>query len=91
MKVATNTARVLFENSKIRVMEGQFKKGQRFEMHSHPANLIYAVTDVKFKQTHPEGRTEVVELRKGDSMFNEALNHAVEFQTSGVYLQVELK
>ncbi len=91
MQVGAKAARVVFENDKIRVMEGNIKKGQKYDMHSHPANLVYAVTPVKFKSTLPSGKTEIVDLKKGETDFNEAMRHAVEFQMDGVYLQIELK
>ena len=92
VSAAPKSAKVLYENETFRVLELKFKKGQKLEMHSHPANFVYAVTSMKFKSTSPDGKKSAVKMKKGDSSFSsEGMEHAVENQTAGVLLQIEMK
>lgn len=91
LKAAPNSAKVLFENDRIRVLQYKFKKGQKLPMHSHPANFVYALTSVKFKSTSPQGETETVKMKKGKSAWSNGSSHAVENLAKSVILQVELK
>lgn len=40
--------------------------------------LIYAIDDGRAKFTYPDGRSEIVELEAGDTMYLEAVTHAAE-------------
>ena len=40
-KVAPNTTKVLLDNDRVRVLEVQYKPGEKAAMHSHPASLVY--------------------------------------------------
>ncbi len=92
VSVAPKAVKVLYENDKFRVLEMKFKRGQKLEMHSHPANFVYAVTPQKFKSTSPDGKTSVVRMKKGESAFSsEGMEHAVENQIASVLLQIEMK
>ena len=90
--VAPKSVKVLYENDTIRVLEMKYKKGQKLEMHSHPANLVYAVTPMKFKSISLDGKTTVVRMKKGESSFSsEGSEHAIENLTAGVLVQIEMK
>ena len=92
VSAAPKAVKVLYENEVFRVLEMKFKKGQKLEMHSHPANFVYAVTSMKFKSISPDGKANVVKMKKGDSNFSpKAMKHAVENHTAGVLLQIEMK
>jgi quercetin dioxygenase-like cupin family protein len=92
LKAAPKSVKILYENDTFRVLEMKFKKGQKLEMHSHPANFVYAVTPMKYKSTSREGKTSVVTLKGGQSAFSsEGSEHAVENLTAGVLLQIEMK
>jgi quercetin dioxygenase-like cupin family protein len=92
LSVVPKTVKILYENDMFRVMEMKFKKGQKLEMHSHPANFVYAVTPLKFKSISRDGKASVVRMKKGDSNFSpEGSEHAVENHTAGVLLQIEMK
>lgn len=91
LKVAPRSAKVLFENDSIRVLELKFRKGQKLAMHSHPPNFVYAMTSSKFKSISREGKVETVKMKKGDSAWSDGSSHAVENQISAVLLQIELK
>jgi quercetin dioxygenase-like cupin family protein len=92
VSTAPKAVKVLYENDSFRVLEMKFKKGQKLEMHSHPANFVYAVTPMKFKSISRDGKTSVVRMKKGESNFSSrGSEHAVENHTTGVLLQIELK
>jgi len=91
VSAAPKSAKVLYENDAFRVLELKFKKGQKLEMHSHPANFVYAITSMKYKSISRDGKAKVVRVKKGDSAFSKGSEHAVENQSSGVLLQIELK
>ncbi len=91
VQVAPKSTKVLFENEKIRVLEMRFKKGQKLAMHSHPQNFVYAVTAMRFKSISEDGKSNTVRMKKGESSYSEGSTHAIESQTPGVLLQVEVK
>ncbi len=91
LQVAPKAHKVLYENDKIRILEGRFRKGQKLATHSHPQNFVYAVTPMKLTSTSPDGKTRIVKMKKGECSFNEAMSHAVESLVGGVFLQIELK
>lgn len=92
VQVAPKTTKVLFENERIRVLEERFRKGQKVAMHSHPPHFAYAVTEMKFKLTGPDGKTATVKMKKGDwGSSDEIDTHAVENFVPGVILVVEIK
>jgi quercetin dioxygenase-like cupin family protein len=91
LKVAPSSAKVIFENDRIRVLQYKFKKGQKLTMHSHPANFVYALTSVKFKSISADGKTQTVKMKKGESAWSDGSSHAVENLAKSVLLQVELK
>jgi hypothetical protein len=43
------THKVILDNAQVRVLEVRIPPGQKIAMHSHPANVVYYVTDYKLK------------------------------------------
>lgn len=70
--------KLLLENDKVRVLDVRLKPGEKSPEHFHPAMLIYAIEDGKVKFTFPDGRSEVVDLEAGDTIYSEAITHAAE-------------
>ncbi len=95
MKVAggAETNKVLLENAHVRVLDARGQPGQKIAMHSHPANVVYFLTDAKTKFTYPDGKTEVREAKAEEVRWSEAVTHASEnVGTTEVHLvQIELK
>jgi hypothetical protein len=47
-------------------------------MHSHPAGILYYLSDATLKMTYPDGKTEVRDVKSGTAVWSEAVTHAVE-------------
>jgi quercetin dioxygenase-like cupin family protein len=87
------THKVLFENDRVRVLDGRLQPGQKVAMHSHPANVVYFLTDAKFKFAFPDGKTAEREFKAGQTGWSDGVTHAGENAgTNEIHLlQVELK
>ena len=90
-KVAPNIVKVLLDNAKVRVLDFQLKKGDRIAMHSHPAQVIYAVTTGKTKTTLPDGKTSETEFKAGEARWSDPVTHANEALTDVHVVVIELK
>jgi beta-alanine degradation protein BauB len=77
-KVAPHIYKVLFENERVRLLEVSMQPGDSSEMHSHPDNLIYVLSDGKVTFTDPSGETAELEMAAGESMWMEATEHATD-------------
>ena len=78
VKVSPETHKVLLENEQVRVLDVHVKPGEKVGMHSHPAGILYYLTDGKLKITYPDGKTEEREVKAGTALWSEAVTHAVE-------------
>jgi quercetin dioxygenase-like cupin family protein len=78
VKASPDKYRVLFENEKVRLLEYRDKPGGVSPMHSHPAHLVYVINSGKRKFTFPDGKSVVAELKGGESMWFDAVEHAGE-------------
>jgi len=69
------------------------KPGEKIEMHSHPANTLYALTSGKAKFTLADGRREERELKAGQAVWSDAVTHSSENTGTGEgrVLVIELK
>jgi beta-alanine degradation protein BauB len=77
-KVAPHIYKVLFENERVRLLEVTMQPGDSSEMHSHPDNLIYVLSDGKVTFTAPSGETADLELATGASTWMDATEHATD-------------
>jgi len=93
VKVSPETHKVLLENDHVRVLDVGVKPGEKVPMHSHPANVVYALSDFKIKFTYPDGKTEEREGKAGAARWSEAVTHAAENVGTAEFhlVQVELK
>ncbi len=78
VKVAPKNCKVLLENDQVRVVRVVEKPGEKLEMHSHPANIIYALTSGKAKFTSADGKTEERELKAGQAVWSGPVTHSSE-------------
>mgnify|MGYP001609216319 CR=1 FL=1 len=78
VKVGPNVYKVLLENNRVRVLEARVSAGAKVPMHGHPACVVYMVRDTKAKFTFPNGHSEVIDAKAGQTLFLDAMEHAVE-------------
>jgi len=81
LKVAPKSARVIFENDVVRVIEITMRKGQTIPMHSHNKGLSYSMNGGKVKSTREDGKSRAFKVRKGEVSWSDAdgvETHAVE-------------
>jgi hypothetical protein len=77
-KVSPETHRLLLENERVRVFDVRAKPGEKVGMHSHPAGILYYLSEATLKITYPDGKTEVRDVKSGTAVWSEGLTHAVE-------------
>jgi quercetin dioxygenase-like cupin family protein len=84
---------VRFENDRVRVLELRLKPGEREGMHTHPAYVLYALTDYRVRNTSADGAVRVFERKRGDVFWGEPVTHGGENvgETEVHALIVELK
>jgi quercetin dioxygenase-like cupin family protein len=78
MKVSPETHKVLVENERVRVLDVRVKAGEKVGRHSHPASVLYYLTDGQLKVTYPDGRSDARAVKAGTSTWSEAVTHSVE-------------
>jgi quercetin dioxygenase-like cupin family protein len=77
-KVSPETHKLLLENEHVRVFDVRTKPGEKVGMHSHPASILYYLSNATTKITYPDGKTEVREVKAGAAVWSEPVTHAVE-------------
>lgn len=90
-KVAADNVKVLLDNDKVRVLEVQFKAGEKLPMHSHPNHILYALVNGKVKTTLADGKVMDTEVKAGEAVWRGAVTHANEAITDGHVILVEMK
>lgn len=91
--VNPNTVKVKLDNAHVRVLESTLKPGQKEQLHSHPASVIYVLEGGKIRNHTPDGKTTDAELAAGATVYRGPLTHWAEnIGTTTVHLiLVELK
>ena len=84
---------VKVDNDRVRVMEATLKPGDKEQMHSHPAYVIYVVTGGRVRNHAANGTTNDVDYQPGNTYYRDPLTHWAEnIGTTTVHLVlVELK
>lgn len=93
LAVAPKSAKVVFENDEVRIVEITLKKGQKMPMHTHNKGVGYALKKSKYRSTDAGGKSAVVKMKKGDASWSEAEStHSVEnLGGTSKMLSIELK
>ena len=78
LKTSPQYYKVLLENDQVRVLEYRLKAGEKEPMHSHPAGVVYVLSDCKLKFSYPDGRTEERTAATGETIWRDPTTHAVE-------------
>ena len=91
--VNAKTIRIKLENARVRVLEATLKPGDKEQMHSHPAYVIYVIEGGKVRNHSADGKTSETELETGDVVYRDPLTHWAEnIGTTTMHLiLVELK
>jgi quercetin dioxygenase-like cupin family protein len=91
--VNAKTIKVKLENDRVRVMEAELQPGDKEEMHSHPASVIYVVAGGKIRNHAADGKTTESTLATGAVIYRDPLTHWAEnIGTTPIHLiLVELK
>jgi quercetin dioxygenase-like cupin family protein len=91
--VAKDVYKLLLENDRVRVFDVRFTPGQRAPMHSHPDHVVYIMDDATLRLTGPDGKSQDVSVKAGQTLFLPAGPHAAENigKTAAHNLVVELK
>jgi quercetin dioxygenase-like cupin family protein len=90
-KVAPDNVKVLLDNDKTRVLDVQFKAGEKLPMHSHPGYILYSFTDAKVKTTLADGKVMDTEFKAGEARWSDKVTHANEAVTDVHVLVIEIK
>jgi quercetin dioxygenase-like cupin family protein len=78
VKASPETHSVLLENAQVRVLDVHVKPGETVAMHSHPAGILYYLSDAKLKITYADRRTAERAVKAGTAVWSEAVTHAAE-------------
>lgn len=91
--VNPKTVKVNLDNASVRVLETSLSPGQKEQVHSHPACVIYVITGGKVRSHLPDGKTVDGELAAGATIYRDPVTHWTEnIGTTTVHLViVELK
>ncbi len=91
--VASEVYKPLLENDRVRVFDVRFEPGQEAVMHGHPDHVIYVLEDYTLDLRMPDGTSQVVPLKAGQTIFMNAGQHAAKNigATPGHALVIELK
>jgi len=84
---------VLFENSRVRVLEVRLQPGEDTPMHWHPANVAYDLADQRIRFVFPDGSSKVIDKKAGRLAWSDGEAHATQNvgNADAVAIIVELK
>ena len=77
-KVDSQHYKVESENSRVRVLRVKYGPHEKSVMHGHPDLVAIFLTDGRVKFTYPGGKTEVREMKAGQTLFTPAVKHLPE-------------
>jgi quercetin dioxygenase-like cupin family protein len=91
--VNPDTVRVKLDNPHVRTLEAVLKPGQKENLHSHPASVIYVISGGKVRNHIAGGKTVESELVAGDTLYRDPITHWAEnIGTTTIHLiLIELK
>ena len=87
------TVQVKLDNPSVRVLETVLNPGQKEQVHSHPACVIYVISGGKVRSHMADGKSVDGELKTGAAIYREPITHWTEnIGTSPIHLIItELK
>jgi quercetin dioxygenase-like cupin family protein len=91
--VNAKTIQLKLDNDRVRVLEAALKPGEKEQLHSHPAYVVYVVAGGKVRNHLADGKTSETEFKTGDVVYRDPLTHWAENigTTTVRFILVELK
>lgn len=77
-KVNPKTIKVKLDNEKVRVFEATLHPGDKEQMHSHPAYIIYVLSGGTTRSHSPDGKVTERTYKAGDVIYRDPLTHWAE-------------
>jgi quercetin dioxygenase-like cupin family protein len=78
VKVDSKHYKVDFENDQVRVLRITYPPGEKSVMHDHPDAMAVFLTDHHVKFTYPDGKTEEVRAKAGETRWTKGGKHLPE-------------
>jgi quercetin dioxygenase-like cupin family protein len=79
LEVVPKSAKVVFENDVVRVIEITMRKGQKIPMHSHGRGFSYSLNGGRIRLTAEDGKSRAFKVMKGESYWSDpGETHAVD-------------
>jgi quercetin dioxygenase-like cupin family protein len=69
---------VTSENDEVRILKVHYGPREKSVMHSHPDSVAVFLTDGKGTFTFPDGKTQTIEWKAGDTQYEAAVTHLPE-------------
>lgn len=93
VKVDPQHYKVEIDNSQVRVLRIHYEPHAKSTMHNHPASVVVVLTDATVKMTMPDGTSQTMNMKAGQTMFAPAGAHLPENVGDKAFeiIQVELK
>jgi quercetin dioxygenase-like cupin family protein len=76
--VNAKTIAIRLENSRVRVLQATLKPGEKENLHSHPAYVVYVIEGGKIRNHATDGRVVESEYKPGDVFYRDPLTHWAE-------------
>ena len=76
--VNAKTVHVTLDNDRVRVFEARLEPGDKENMHSHPASIVYVIAGGRVRNHAPDGKTSEAEMKAGDTVYREPVTHWAE-------------
>jgi len=91
--VNSDSVRLKFENSRVRVLESTLQPSAKEKMHSHPAYVVYVIKGGRVRIHFPDGKIVETQLKAGDVIYRDPVTHWGEnIGTTEIYeIMVELR
>jgi hypothetical protein len=76
VKIAPGQFRIQVDNPQTRVLRAHIAAESRVPMHAHRPGVLVAITDVNLRLIAPDGKTQDLHIRAGDTQWLPASTHA---------------
>ncbi len=76
--VNPKTIKVKVDNDRVRLFEATLAPGEKEQLHSHPASLVYVIAGGKMRSHAPDGTTTDHTYTTGEAVYREPLTHWAE-------------